>query len=379
MRVPDAQGIAPRADVVVRGVHVGSVESVRRAGARTDLTLTIHSVRVYRDAAASVDTKTLLGEAEVRLDPGHPGTGRLRSGATIARVIPTVTVDQALGALDRPARAHLRSLLLTGARGAEDPRTSTELSQALAGFGDATTQLRTLTASLRGQTGALASTIRATDTVLGGLQGSEGAIRTIVDAGRTTLGALAERSTALDAALRELPGVLSAARSTFSGARPLIGEARPVVAAARAAAPALTAALRALPPVTRDANAILAQSRPLRAAALPFLARLRPVLAAAGPTLRRLEPSLANVITMLRYFEPRWNTIAAWFANTADLGSHGDAKGDWARFFLFLEPGSALGIPGTTPHNAYTSPNDAADNQPYRSGDYPRLGPYAPK
>jgi hypothetical protein len=131
--------------------------------------------------------------------------------------------------------------------------------------------------------------------------------------------------------------------------------------------------------VTRDAEAILARSGALRAAALPFLSDVRPLLAAATPALGRLEPALANVIPIVRYFEPRWNTIAAWFTNTADLGSHGDAKGDWARFFLFLEPGSALGVPGTTPHNAYTKPDDAASNQPYRAGDYPRLQPYAPE
>jgi phospholipid/cholesterol/gamma-HCH transport system substrate-binding protein len=377
--VRDAQGIAPRADVVVRGVRVGSVAGVARHGRATDLTLELHGVDVHRDASVRIDLKTLLGEAEVRLDPGRRGVASLPSGGTIARVIPTVTVDEALGALDAPSRAHLRSLLLTGARGAADPQASLQLSNALAGVHDAAEQLRTLTATLRAQSAPLAATVRDTDSVLAGLQGSEGAIRAIVASGRTTLGAIASRSGSLDAALRELPGLMTVARRTLTDARPLIGEARPVIAAVRAAAPTLAPALRALPPVTRDAEAILARSRPLRAATLPFLRHVRPLLGSATPVLGRLEPALANVIPMLRYFAPRWNTIAAWFTNTADLGSHGDAKGAWARFFLFLEPGSALGLPGTTPHNAYTGSGDAASNQPYRRGDYPRLTPYAPR
>ena len=76
-----------------------------------------------------------------------------------------------------------------------------------------------------------------------------------------------------------------------------------------------------------------------------------------------------------RYLEPRANTIAAWFANTADLGLHGDAKGSWARFFIFADPQSAVGAPTTLAANSYTRPGDAAHNQRYREGDYPHLEP----
>ena len=82
---------------------------------------------------------------------------------------------------------------------------------------------------------------------------------------------------------------------------------------------------------------------------------------------------------MIQYLGPRANTIAAWFANTADLGSSGDAKGKWARFFIMLDPSTALGIKAGAPAgNSYTAPNDAAHNAPYEPGDYPRLEPYAP-
>src|SRR5205823_3267830 len=80
-------------------------------------------------------------------------------------------------------------------------------------------------------------------------------------------------------------------------------------------------------------------------------------------------------VTMARYLAPRSDTIAAWFANTADLGLHGDAKGSWARFFIFADPQSAVGARTTLGANSYTRPGDAADNQPYRPGDYPRLQP----
>ena len=76
---------------------------------------------------------------------------------------------------------------------------------------------------------------------------------------------------------------------------------------------------------------------------------------------------------------PRANTAAAWFANTADLGSNGDAKGKWARFFLFTDQATASGAPASPPPgNTYTKPDDAAHNEPYKPGDFPRLMPFGP-
>jgi hypothetical protein len=77
------------------------------------------------------------------------------------------------------------------------------------------------------------------------------------------------------------------------------------------------------------------------------------------------------------YLSDRKEAFAAWFSNTADLGSHRDAKGYFARFFVGFEPGTGLGAPGGNyEENAYTGPGDAADPQPY-SG-YSRLEPYDP-
>jgi hypothetical protein len=84
-------------------------------------------------------------------------------------------------------------------------------------------------------------------------------------------------------------------------------------------------------------------------------------------------------VPVAQYLGPRGRTVAAWFANTADLGSHGDAKGDWARFFVMFDPSTLFGVRAGSPSgNSYTAPGDAARNQPYRSGDYPRLMPFSP-
>ena len=71
--------------------------------------------------------------------------------------------------------------------------------------------------------------------------------------------------------------------------------------------------------------------------------------------------------------------LAAEGHDIDDLGSHGDAKGDWARFFVMFDPSTLLGIHSGAPaSNAYTAPDDAAHNAPYEPGGYQRLMPYAP-
>jgi ABC-type transporter Mla subunit MlaD len=211
--------------------------------------------------------------------------------------------------------------------------------------------------------------------VVGALGDHEAALRAMVRDGERTLSALARRQSSLRATAAELPRLLSVARATLAQARPLVREARPAVADLRAAAPPLAGALHAVPGTASDLRAVLDRAPALRAAAVPVLARLRPVLAAATPAATRLGPAMRNVVTMARYLEPRKNTIAAWFANTADLGLNGDAKGEWARFFIFADPATAIGGRTTLGENAYTRPDDAAANAPYRPGDYPRLRP----
>jgi phospholipid/cholesterol/gamma-HCH transport system substrate-binding protein len=150
------------------------------------------------------------------------------------------------------------------------------------------------------------------------------------------------------------------------------------VATVRAAAPPVTAALRELPATVTAARTTIAAGPQLLTAVAPALKAARALLPVASPAVRRLGPALANMVPMARYLEPRANTIAAWFSNTADLGSHGDAKGDWARFLVMFDPATATGAAPGPAGNSYTAPNDAAHNAPYRPGDYPRLVPFGP-
>ena len=378
----DSQGLARKSDVLIRGVKVGEVGAIAIRGdsALVELDIQERYAPVDRAATVRVGQKTVLGEAFIDLVPGSSRAGELPDGARIARgkVLPTVELDEALEALDDKSMTSLRSLADTFARGARDPATPSRVSATVGELDTLTGQLRRLTATLKGQESTIAATIQDSRTVLGELGSREARVSEIVSAGRATLGAVASREAALDAGLRELPPLLSTAEATLADARPLLVEARPLVRDLGAAAPALTPALDDLRPVARDAAEVLAGLPRLRSVALPVLDRAERVVEVARPAARKLDPALANLVPIVEYLAPRKRTLAAWFSQTAALGNHGDAKGKWARFNIFVDPQTGFGTPGGLAGNSYTAPDDAESNQPYRPGSYPRLTPFKP-
>jgi phospholipid/cholesterol/gamma-HCH transport system substrate-binding protein len=342
-------------------------------GGSTTLTLALDSARLplHADASARIGQKTPLGESFVDLDPGRRG----RSPASGERIKshPSVEMDEALSLLDGPGRRHLIGVTSTLARGAVSPG---RIGAAASGLERTVDAANTLAQTLHGQEGQIAAAVTNSRRVLGVLGQHDASLRALVRDAHTTLAATDAQRLPLRAALEQLPSLMGEARATLADARPLLGEAQPAAAQLKAAAPALSDALAQLPPTLSAARSLIAHGPALQAAAEPALSEARAVLPLAGPALRRLGPALADIVPMVRYIAPRANTVAAWFANTADLGSHGDAKGKWARFFVLMDPSTAAGAGPAPPANSYTTPDDAARNQPYRPGDYPRLLPF---
>jgi ABC-type transporter Mla subunit MlaD len=176
--------------------------------------------------------------------------------------------------------------------------------------------------------------------------------------------------------IEQMPALESTASRTLADARPLLREARPLARDVAAAAPDLNAALVDLRPVVGDADTVLAGVPRLYRQALPFLRQATAVMRLAQPVAGPLGAALRNLTPIATYLSARRSAFAAWFTNTGDLGSHRDAKGYFARFFVGFDPETSFGAPSSFQTNAYTGPNDAAANRPY-SG-YPRLEPYNP-
>jgi phospholipid/cholesterol/gamma-HCH transport system substrate-binding protein len=380
--LPDSKELADRSDVLERGVHVGQIETIVQRGDRAYVTFSLAApyAPIHRGATIQVAEKTLLGESFIALRPGSRQAPTLPSGTTLApaQVLPaSVEIDQALNAFDPSAIASLKGVLRSTARGAASPATPDEVAATLAQLPQLTTELRLLGRTLQGQSGEIASGVVDTHAVLSQLGVRQQELASIISGSRATLAALAEREGALRRGLAALPILLGTARRTLGDARPLLVEARPLLADLRTAGPPLAVALHELPPVATGASALVTRLPGFNGVTIPFLRSLEPVLGTLTPTGQALGPAVRNLVPIADYLSARKNTFTAWFANTTAISQQGDSKGKFARFFLFVEPGTAFGAKGGDFNvNAYTAPNDALNNQ--AGTPYPHLQAYYP-
>lgn len=377
----DALGLEKSGDVWVRGVPVGKVESIDTEGDLTTAKLSIKDEYkpLHADATVRIGQKTPLGESFVDLLPGTPAAAPLQAGAAIRRVLPTVTTDQALRALDARARASINGLtahLQAGAR-AEDAQA--QVHGTLSGTAATIHQLKAISTTLRDQDTDVAALVRDGSTAVDAIGARERSLARIVDGGSRTLEAVGAQRPALEQIFRRLPALLTTTRRALDVVHPLLHEARPAMRDLRAASRALTPSFERLQPIARDASATLTRLSAFNAAALPVLSRAIPLVKTASPTVEAAAKALNEIQPMVAYLEPRRQSLAGFFSNMRAAVSAGDAKGTWYRFNIFAEPETDLGIPGAVKRNAYTRPGDAMNNQPYRSGDFPRLMPYAPR
>jgi len=378
-QVTDTQGLTVRSDVRLRGVLVGHVERVRRKAGRASLSLILDGepVTLRRGTSLRVGTKTALGESYVDLVPGPARAPELRSGVELraSAVRPAVEVDEALRALDAPTRRNLQGALADLGEGTASPRTKDQVAGAVTALRTTVDRVHDAATLLQDQAGDLSRIVLGGGQVVDELARRSDRVRALVRDGRRTLDAVGARDAALRETIDEAPELLGAARAALREGRPLIDEAEPVVADLRTASPDLAAAAQAVPETSKDVDAILKGGRTLKRAARPVLAAAPELLSVAGPAARRAEPAIANLATIGRWLEPRRRTVASWFSNTAALGTNGDEKGRWARFFVFFDPATLLGQKASLPNNAYTPPNDALNPQPFKSGDFERLLP----
>ena len=369
-----SRGLSPYQPVPPAGGS-NSRRSFSARSSNSGLRRRAQSPRDVRAFLADVGFKTALGEPFVDLDPGR-AHGRL-AGSLRAR--PTVEIDDALAFLDKGGRANVRRITESLGEGAASPDAASQVGDAIMRLRSATDALGGLLSELRAQRSDLSGLVADGRVVLDTLASRSAQLRSLTGDARRTLAPLAAQRAALAAVLDRVPGLLRDSSATLLQSRSLITSASPVVRQVTDAAPSLTSALDATPASTTALQTLLAQAGAIRTSVVPALTMLQSLAKPGSTALGLLGPALADVIPTARYLGPRGNTIAAWFANTADLGSHGDRRGDWARFFVMFDPSTLLGSKsGAPPGNAYTAPDDAAHNEPYRPGDFPRVMPYSP-
>ena len=386
----DTEVLPTKQPVLLRGLEVGKVRAVDYndddATATVRFTVDDEYAPIYRDAKLIIGERTVLGDPFLNLDPGTEGAGEVPSGSELEGS-PSVDFDEALDFLDAEGRAHAGGILGELRKATRDSRGAERLNSTAGELSRTVRELRALTDALRGQEDELAGLVGDGALVLDELGSREAALRSITSAGRVTLDALAANSQSLSDGLAETPPLLDAARRVLAESRPLLEEAAPLVRELRRAAPELSPILAELPGVTADTVDVVSGL-----AGVPTLRKLLEVVNLVAPAVPKIEAATRNLVTLMDFTADHADGIAAFFANMAGATAHGDSAGRWLRVAAVFEPGligdfqtPSLCRPedDVAPNaglcrNAYPQPGDAADNEPYEPGSYPRLEPYEP-
>ncbi len=96
-RLTDASGLATFSRVMVAGIPVGTIDSIRLEQGKARIDIKVRpEVALYKDASIAKRSSSLLGEFIIVLGPGSENLERLRDGDQIVNVIEPTSTDQIL-------------------------------------------------------------------------------------------------------------------------------------------------------------------------------------------------------------------------------------------------------------------------------------------
>src|SRR5438445_2422961 len=103
-RFKDATGLAPQSRVLMAGIAVGTIKSIRldRGMARVDIAMA-PEVGLHEDATVAKRSASILGEFFLTLTPGTEGKPFLHDGDEIKVIIEAASTDQIMADLARIA------------------------------------------------------------------------------------------------------------------------------------------------------------------------------------------------------------------------------------------------------------------------------------
>ncbi len=294
----DSAGIKPHSPVRIAGVEVGEVTGVQHTSPGSQAATVTLAIRddgrpVRANAAAKIRPRIFLeGNFFVDLVPGSRGA-ELDDGATIpaARTTTPVQFDQVLSALKSDTRNDLATVFdevgeAQDAGGAKAFNDSLKYQPAAYKFTAIVAE-----ALLGKQPGDLGDWVRDQGVVSGALDADPVKLRSLVVDFNKTAGALADRESALTAAVGELPRTLRAATPAFDQLRAAFPDVRRFALGARPGVRSLGPTVDALLPLTKQLRGLV------RPAELRGLARQ---LHAATPPLAKLAKTLPGVFSELR-------------------------------------------------------------------------------
>jgi phospholipid/cholesterol/gamma-HCH transport system substrate-binding protein len=305
----DAQNVAVKSPVREAGVNVGTVTKVE-AFPKSNAAVVTMQIKdagrpIHDDARLQLRPRLFLeGNLFVDVHPGSPSAPEVKSGGTIPiqQTSNAVQLDQILtNVLQSNVRGNLQQALQAVGNAFEKYGGSAGLRQIYSKGGPAYLNTSYVNAALLGtRAHDLSGLVRNFDIVAAALDRNDPQLRSLVTNLRIVTGSFAAQSTALRAAIRELPGTEFAARPVFSN---------------------LNASFPFVRAFSREALPGVRSSGPTLQVATPFIYQLRklvskPELRGLVHDLRPTVPKLAKLTRSQLPFMEQARALSSCFNHT---------------------------------------------------------------
>jgi phospholipid/cholesterol/gamma-HCH transport system substrate-binding protein len=299
-----AQAVTPGQGqaVDIAGIQIGKVGSVNLDNGHAVVGMEIepkYMKLIHPDASFLLRPKTNLNDMVVEVEPGNQ-KGQVEDGTefTLAQTEPNTNLDAFLGTLDADTRQYLQLLVAGGAQGIGGR--GKQLGSALRRFGPFVHYTAKLNKAVAGRHVALSRTIHDFNLLTTELARREDSVKRFVTSSRAALGNFANQQQSVQAAFREFPASLGAAKAGLASSNRFSQVAFPSLVKLIPQAQALTPAFKATEKLFAETTA------PIRDQIRPFSREVRPVLnhgaEAAGPfekTVRNFGNSLTGFNSFL--------------------------------------------------------------------------------
>jgi phospholipid/cholesterol/gamma-HCH transport system substrate-binding protein len=303
-----AQAVTPGQGqaVDVAGIQIGKVTSVDLENGHAVVGMDIepkYMQLIHPDASFLLRPKTNLNDMVVEIEPGHE-KGHVEDGAefTLAQTEPNTNLDAFLGTLDADTRQYLQLLFAGGAQGIGGR--GRQLSGALRRFQPFVHYTAKLNKAVAGRRQALSRVIHDFGQLTTELGRHDAEIRRFVTSSRAALGNFANQDESVEAAFREFPGALQAAKAGLASSSRFSRVAYPTLIKLIPQAQALTPAFKSTERLFRETTA------PIRDQIRPFSREIRPVLTHGAEAAEPFEKTVRNFGNSLGGFNSFLNELS---------------------------------------------------------------------
>jgi phospholipid/cholesterol/gamma-HCH transport system substrate-binding protein len=302
-----AQAVTPGQGqaVDVAGIQIGKVTSVDLENGHAVVGMDIepkYMKLIHPDASFLLRPKTNLNDMIVEIEPGKE-KGHVADGAefTLAQTEPNTNLDAFLATLDADTRQYIQLLVAGGAQGIGGR--GKQLGNALRRFGPFVHYTAKLNKAVATRHVALARVIHDFNLLTTELARREGSVKRFVTSSRAALGNFANQQESVQAAFREFPSALEAAKAGLASSNRFSQAAYPSLVKLIPQAQALTPAFEATEQLFAETTA------PIRDQIRPFTREVRPLLTHSAEAAEPFEQTVRNFGNSLTGFNSFLNEL----------------------------------------------------------------------